>query len=173
MAAGSALAAVGFAIVAQVEGPTGLAVLVTGFVVFSLGLAPVFTLATDLIVGAAPTDRAGAAAAISETGSELGGALGIAILGSIGIAVYRSEVTGAIPAGLPHEAVEGARDTLGGAVALAGQLPDPHGAELLDAARAAFTESLQLTSATSAAVAVGIAVVAAVMLRRASHGEAD
>src|SRR5712671_4098485 len=89
VAAGLALAAVGFGVLTRVGGTPGVAVLVTGFVVYSLGLAPVFTLATDLIVGTAPPERAGAAAAISETGSELGGALGIAILGSIGTAVYR------------------------------------------------------------------------------------
>ena len=46
-------------------------------------------MSTDLIIGAAPAERAGAAAAISETGSEMGGALGIAVLGSIGTAIYR------------------------------------------------------------------------------------
>jgi len=174
MAAGSALAAAGFAVITQVDGASGLAVLVTGFVVFSLGLAPVFTLATDMIVGTAPPERAGAASAISETGSEFGGALGIAILGSIGIAVYRSEMTDAIPAGLPPEAVEAARDTLGGALAVAGQLPDQLGAGLLEAAREAFTHSLQLTAATSAAVAVGIAILAAILLRRVrSHAEPE
>jgi len=173
MAAGSALAAVGFAVLTQVNGASGLAILVTGFVVFSLGLAPVFTLATDMIVGTAPPERAGAASAISETGSEFGGALGIAILGSIGIAVYRREVTDAIPAGLPLEAAEAARDTLGGALAVAGQLPDQLGAGLLEAAREAFAQSLQLTAATSAAISVGIAILAAILLRRVgSHAEA-
>jgi DHA2 family multidrug resistance protein-like MFS transporter len=174
MGAGSALAAVGFAAVTQVDGASGLAVLVAGFVIFSLGLAPVFTLATDMIVGTAPPERAGAASAISETGSEFGGALGIAILGSIGIAVYRSEVTDAIPDGLPPEAAEAARDTLGGALAAAGQLPDQLGAGLLDAAREAFAQSLQLIAATSAAVAVGIAILAAVLLRRVrSHADPE
>src|SRR6266446_6203011 len=62
---------------------SALPVLVTGSLLVALGLAPVFTLATDVIVGAAPPERAGAASAISETGSELGGALGIALLGSL------------------------------------------------------------------------------------------
>ncbi len=87
MVGGLVFAAAGLGLLTQVGGSTGLAVLVTGSVVFSLGLAPVFTLATDLIVGSAPPERAGAASAISETASELGGALGIAILGVIGTAV--------------------------------------------------------------------------------------
>jgi DHA2 family multidrug resistance protein-like MFS transporter len=166
MGAGSAFAAIGFGMITQVEGASALAVLVAGFVVFSLGLAPVFTLATDIIVGTAPPERAGAASAISETGSEFGGALGIAILGSIGIAVYRGKVTEAIPAGLPPETAEAARDTLAGALTVAEQLPNQLGADLLSAAREAFTQSLELTAATSAAVAVGIAILATILLRR-------
>ena len=83
-----------------------------------------FTLTTDLIVGSAPPERAGAASAISETSAEFGGALGIAVLGSIGTAVYRGAMADAMPAGVPPEAAEAARDTLGGAVAAAEQLPD-------------------------------------------------
>src|SRR6266545_3627897 len=133
--------------------------------VVSLGLAPVFTATTDLIVGSAPPERAGAASGISETGSELGGALGIAILGSIGVAVYRGALATTLPAGVPSEAAAAARDTLGGAVGIAAQLPEGLGAALLGAARAAFTQGLQLTAALSAVVAVAIAVGATVLLR--------
>src|SRR2546422_775736 len=59
---------------------------------------------SDLIVGSAPVERAGAASAISETSSELGGALGIAVLGSIGVAVYRDMMATGIPIGVPPEA---------------------------------------------------------------------
>jgi MFS transporter, DHA2 family, multidrug resistance protein len=165
MAAGLVLAAVGFGLLTQVDGASGLGMLVVGSVVFSLGVAPVGTLATDLVVGAAPPERAGAAAALSETGAELGGALGIAVLGSIGTAAYRGRVADAIPAGVPSEAAAAARDTLGGAVAAAQQLPDQLGVALLDAARQAFTHGLHLTAASSAAVAAGLAVLAAVLLR--------
>jgi len=99
VAAGLALAAAGLGILTQVEPEDGLAVLVTGSVILSLGVAQVVTLSTDLIVGAAPPERAGAASALSETGTELGGALGIAILGSIGTAVYRSQLAGGVPFG--------------------------------------------------------------------------
>jgi DHA2 family multidrug resistance protein-like MFS transporter len=91
-AGGLALAAVGFAVLAQVGGSSGLAVLVTGTALLSLGLGPVFTLAADLVVSAAPPERAGAASAILETSSEFGSAAGIAILGSLGYAVYRGEL---------------------------------------------------------------------------------
>ena len=70
-----------------------------GTTLFALGFAPVFTLTTDLIVGSAPPERAGAASAMSETSAEFGGALGIAIFGSIGVAIYR-DMIGDGPAGV-------------------------------------------------------------------------
>ena len=78
-----------------------------------------FALTTELIVGSAPPERAGAASGISETGAELGGALGISILGSIGVAIYRGDMADGLPAGVPAEAADVARDTLGGAVGVA------------------------------------------------------
>jgi len=171
VAAGLALAAIGFALLTQVDGGSGPAVLVIASVVFSVALAPVFTLATDLIVGAAPAERAGAASAISETGSELGGALGIAVLGTIGAAVYRGRVGDAVPDGVPREAADAARDTLGGAVVAADQLPDPIAAAgLLDAARDAFTQGLQLAGIVCAVVVAAAAVMAAVLLRDPGAG---
>ena len=88
IAGGFVLAAAGFGVMAQVGNGGGLAAVIAGDVIMSLGLATVMTLATDLIVGSAPPERAGAASAISETGTELGGALGIALLGSLGAAAY-------------------------------------------------------------------------------------
>src|SRR5713226_8709108 len=108
MGAGLVIAAGGFLALAQVDGTSGLAVLVASTVVFSLGLSPVFTLANDMIIGTAPPERAGAASAISETCSEFGGALGIAILGSIGTAIYRRAMAGSVVDGIPHSATMGA-----------------------------------------------------------------
>jgi len=170
MAGGMALAAVGFGLLTQVDPTSGLAAVVAGTVVFSLGSAPMTTLATDLLVGSAPPERAGAASGISETSSEFGGALGIAVLGVIGTAVYRGQVADAVPASVPDEAAAAARDTLGGALAAAGQLPDQPGAALLDAAREAFTQGLHLSFAVSAAVAIGIAILVAVLLRHVGAG---
>lgn len=64
--------------------------IVAGSIVFALGLAPVYGLSTDLIVSTAHPSQAGTAGAVGETGAELGGALGIALLGSLGVAVYRA-----------------------------------------------------------------------------------
>jgi MFS transporter, DHA2 family, multidrug resistance protein len=165
--AGLAMAAIGLGVLTQVGGSpdADLAVLAGASLVVSLGLAPVFTATTDLVVSSAPPERAGAASGISETGAELGGALGIAILGSIGVAVYRSQLADALPAGIPSEAAAVGRDTLGGAVSVAAQLPGEVGGALLAAAQEAFTVGLQLTAALSATVAVGVAVMATVLLR--------
>jgi MFS transporter, DHA2 family, multidrug resistance protein len=166
VAGGLALTAVGFAILTQIDRPSGLGVLVAGSVIYSLGLAPVITLATDLIVGSAPPERAGAASAISETSSEFGGALGIAILGSIGAVIYRGAMANLAPEGVPPELMQVARGTLGGAVAVAEQLPG-QGAELLGTARDAFVQALALTSAICAIIVMATAVATLVLLRRA------
>jgi MFS transporter, DHA2 family, multidrug resistance protein len=170
MAAGLAVAAFGYGLLAQVDVDSALALLVTASIVFSLGEAFVFTLATDLIVGAAPPERAGAAAAISETSSELGGALGIAILGSVGTAVYRGQVADSVPARVPPAATETTKDTLGGAVETAETLPGRLGTDLLDAAREAFVQGMQVAAVTSAVIAAAMAVLAVFFLRHVGTG---
>jgi DHA2 family multidrug resistance protein-like MFS transporter len=162
---GLASSAVGLAVLTQVGASAGLAPLIAGSVIISLGLAPVFALTTELIVGSAPPERAGAASGISETGAELGGALGIAILGSVGVAIYRGELADRLPAAVPAEAAAAARDTLGSAVAVAGELPGQLGAVVLQTAREAFVEGMRISSGIAAVVAVGLAILALVMLR--------
>jgi DHA2 family multidrug resistance protein-like MFS transporter len=170
MSAGLVLAAVGFLIYTQMDQGPALPLLVIGSVIYSFGISPVIILATDLIVGSAPVERAGAASAISETSSELGGALGIAVLGSIGAAVYRGAMAGALPAAVPGVAAEAARSTLGGAMAEAGKLPGGVGAELVNTARAAFMQSMELSAAVCAVIAVGTAILVAVLLRGVRSG---
>jgi len=165
MAAGLVLAAAGLGLFTRL-GPAGLGLLVTGSVVFSLALAPVDTLATDLAVGAAPPERAGAASALTETAAEFGGALGIAVLGVIGTGIYRGQLAGALPSGIPPASVAAARDTLGGAVAVAGDLPGQAAEVLVRAARQAFTDGLHVAFAVSAAAMLAAAVLAAIQLRQ-------
>jgi MFS transporter, DHA2 family, multidrug resistance protein len=172
MIGGLVLSAAGFGLLTQVGGSAALAVLVVASVIYSLGLAPVFTLANDIVIGSAPPERAGSASAISETSSELGGALGIAMLGSIGTALYRARVSDAIPAGIPADAAEAARGTLGGALAVAEQLPDQLGTALLGLAREAFIGAMQVIGAVAAAAALATAIAAALLFRRAGTGSA-
>jgi DHA2 family multidrug resistance protein-like MFS transporter len=128
------------------------------------------SLTTELIVGSAPPERAGAASGISETGAELGGALGISILGSIGVAIYRGDLATGLPAGVPAEAALTARDTLGGAVAVAQQLPGDLGAAVMEIAREAFVAGMQVAATISAILAVGIAILAVILLRNVGSG---
>src|SRR3546814_5001772 len=88
MSVGLMFSVVGFALITRI-GTDSLALIVVGQLVMMVGIGPAFTLLTTFVIGSAPTDRAGAASAISETGSELGGAPGIAVLGSLGTAIHR------------------------------------------------------------------------------------
>ena len=135
-------------------------------VLMSLGLSPVFTLATDLVIGAAPPERAGAAASISETTSELGGALGIALFGSIGTLLYRRAMEGAGDFGLHDAAVlDAVRNTLGAAVAAAAGLADPEAhANLLAAARGGFIAGMQWMCGLAVLTMLGAARLAAQVL---------
>ena len=166
IADGLAVAAVGFRLLKQIDASTSFLFLATGLVISSLGLAPVFTLTTDLVVGSAPPERAGATSAILETTGELGGALGIAVLGSIGTTIYRTELARNIPAGIPSEAPqEVALESLGGAVSLVGQLPGSLGSMLLDIALGSFIQVLQFTVIIRTAVAAVAAALVFVTLR--------
>jgi MFS transporter, DHA2 family, multidrug resistance protein len=166
MAGGLSVSAIGFMVLSQIGTGSSLGLLVAGSVIFSIGLTPVVTLTTDLIVGTAPPERAGAASAISETSSELGGALGIALLGSVATAIYRTNMAAHMPEGLQVSAAEAASGTIGGAVAVAVQLPSPAGDALLSAARDAFVLGLQSSAAISACVMLAAAAVALAALRR-------
>ena len=116
---------------------------------------------------ASPPERAGAASAVSETSFEFGGALGIAVLGSIMTAIYRGAMADEAIAGLPPHAVEVARDTLGGAVAAAHELSGEGGAKLLATARAGFVHAFEVAAAVSALGALVAAAFAARFLRDA------
>ncbi|MEU6033354.1 MFS transporter [Streptomyces tauricus] len=163
---GLLITAVGFLVLTQVGVHSHLAVLVGGVVGVAVGLGVALTLTADMILGAAPPERAGAASALSETANQLGAALGVAILGSIGAAIYRTDVRDTVPSGMPPEALQAARETLGGASEVAQQLPEPERSGLLDGAREAFVHGLNLNAAIAAAVMVAAAVAATLLLRR-------
>jgi DHA2 family multidrug resistance protein-like MFS transporter len=137
----------------------------------SLGFGFTFTLTADLVVGTAPPERAGAASAISETGAEFGGALGIAVLGSIGMAIYRNHIADSLPPGIPAEAMDAARETLGGAVTVASGLSDQLGLALLDSARLAFIQGLHMVATIGMIGFASLAVLTVILLRHVEiHG---
>jgi DHA2 family multidrug resistance protein-like MFS transporter len=170
VAVGFVMAAIGLLMLTQVGLDGGLGIVVLASLVISLALGPVFTVTTELIVGSAPPERAGAASGISETGAELGGALGIAILGSLGVAVYRARMADAMPAGVPDEVAEVARDTLGAAVLVATELPEAVGRALVETASQAFVDGMHITSAISAVAAIALAFIAWIGLRDVPFG---
>jgi DHA2 family multidrug resistance protein-like MFS transporter len=168
IAGGLVIAAVGFGILMRLTPQEAFATMVMGTIVYSFGIAPIFTLATDLIVGSAPPERAGAAASLSETSTEFGGAMGMAVLGSIGMALYRIQVAGALPEGLSPDAAQAARSTLGGAIAAAHELPVERGLPFLTSAHAAFERALHFTCAVNivvvlllAGIAIGVRTISA------------
>ncbi|HEX2502321.1 MAG TPA: MFS transporter [Miltoncostaeaceae bacterium] len=169
VAGAAGLAVAGLALMTRVDGESGLAAVVAGSVLLALGASPAVTLGTDLVVGAAPPERAGVASGLSETGAELGGALGIAVLGSIGAAVYRGRMEDAAAPGVDPGAAEAARDTLGGAVGAAADLP----ARLLDAAADAFAAGFQAAAIAGAALMAAVAVLAAFLLRAGTETSDD
>jgi MFS transporter, DHA2 family, multidrug resistance protein len=173
IAGGLALAAVGLYLLTQVGISDGLSTLVAASLVISLGLAPVFGLTTELIVGSAPPEQAGAASGISETGAELGGALGIAVLGSVGVALYRGGLAGGLPGDIPAEAAALAQDTLGTAVAVAAELPGPLAETLRAVAFDAFVHGMQIASAIAVVVAAGLVGLVLFLLRDEPPAYAD
>jgi len=173
MALGFVVAGTGYAMLAMASGDNALFIVVAAYFVLSFGLAPVFTLATDLIIGSAPPERAGGAAGLAETSSEFGGALGIAVLGSLVTAIYRTAIDTTMPATVPADIAAIVRETMGGAVAAAQQLGDPAGAELLSAARDAYAAAFQTATLTCSVVVLVAAVVAAVTLRSVKPAEHD
>ncbi len=155
VAGGFAIAACGYVGLATIAPGQSPAWIVLWAVVFSLGMSPVFTLATDLVVSSAPAHAAGSASAISETVAELGGAAGIALYGSLIGAAYRLALTdawphgaGAMPASL-HETIQHAASLVAPVRELA-----------LAAGRDAFTMAMRAGAVASAVACAAIAVAA-------------
>ncbi|NEE01098.1 MFS transporter [Phytoactinopolyspora halotolerans] len=162
---GLSVAVVGLVLLTQLGAVSGLAILVAGCTTFAFGVVPLLALGTDMVVSSAPPEKTGSAAATSETGSELGMAMGIATLGAAGTAVYSSELAGAMPAAVPADASATARDSFANAFAVADELPSPLGDELVGAAREAFTAGFNVVAAGSAVLLIGIAVLVVAVLR--------
>ncbi|MGX4655012.1 MFS transporter [Micromonospora sp. SCSIO 07396] len=120
-----------------------------------LGIGLAMTLTGDAIISAAPPRKAGSVSAITETANELGVVLGIAVLGSLLSLVYRHAVN--VPSGLPAADAARVRDSLGSAL----QVLPPQAAA---GARDAFITGVQVTSSLAAALTLGAAVLAWVLI---------
>ncbi|MEV0441721.1 MFS transporter [Streptomyces spectabilis] len=156
VAGGFALSACGYGLLFA-AGTDAMWTVLAGAGVLACGAVVVSSQLTDLALGAAPAEKAGAVSSLLETGQEFGGALGMAVLGSIGTAVFRHE--------MPDTAPDAARETLGGAVAVASQLPPTAADALTAAARTAFTSGMHIAALAGALVLLAAAALAARALR--------
>ncbi|MFI5954640.1 MFS transporter [Cryptosporangium sp. NPDC051539] len=164
----SVLAQAGLALLPAGTGPGPIAAC---FALTNLGAGPLITLATGLVLGAVPPSEAGSAGALNETSGEFGFALGIATLGSLGVAVYRAHVD--LPTGLSPADAAAARDTLTGATQVAATLPDKLSSAVLGSAHEAFVSGMQAAATVSAVLLTGLAVTVLVTLRHTPRtGEA-
>lgn len=165
ISAGFTIAAIGFYMTSRTHDAGDLMTLVTGSFVSYSGLAITITLATDMIVGAAPPDRAGAASAIAETSSEMGGSLGIAVLGAVSTSIYRTDVTNALPPNVPPEIATLSKDTFAEVVIAVPHLPEALQGPVLLHAREAFMHSLEVSTGISAGISVFIGLTTLWLLR--------
>jgi DHA2 family multidrug resistance protein-like MFS transporter len=165
MAGAFVLAATGFGVLTQLRVGSALLVVLIGAGLLAVGLVIVLTLVTDLVVGTVTPERAGSASALMETCSEFGGALGIAVLGSIAAAVYGARVTAHLPAGLSGDDAHTAKQGLAGAVATSSQLRGDLAEAVLSVAERAFIGGLNVVAWVGVAVLLAAAAMAATLLR--------
>ncbi|WOA32737.1 MFS transporter [Alloalcanivorax xenomutans] len=163
---GLLLSVFGFLSMAMVTGMDNMAWLVAGMVIMGVGVMPMMILGTDMVVSAAPPNKTGAASATSETATELGMALGIAVIGSAGAAVYRAHMAGVLPPDLPADLALAAGDTLGGALDAASQLPPDVSDLVLSGAREGFTQALHTNALIGAAIVAITAIMVGWLLAR-------
>ena len=163
IAGGLAVQVIGYLMLTQVDSTAGLPLLIAGFIVLYPAVNPAMALTTGLVVGSVPPEKAGAASGLSTTANDLGLSLGVALIGSIGVATYRNEIE--LPGGLSAETVASARESLDSAVATAQGLSADVGNTVLEAARSAFTSGLNLGAVIAAVIAAVGAVLAATRLK--------
>lgn len=165
LATGSGLAALGFALLAFALSRSTFPNLMAATFLFSFGLACVFTLAVDVIVDMAPESRAGSAAALAETSSELGGALGIALLGSLVTYAYQQWLADELPSELSETTTQLISESLGQAMRFAAGAEEPLAGLIVKCAREAFTYAFSISAISCVAIGA-IAAVGALALRK-------
>lgn len=136
---------------------------ILGYLLIGAGVGVLTTLTSDLVVDAAPAERASTASSISETGYELGMALGVALLGSLVMGVYRRGIDTSM---LDERSAEAARDTIGSAMEQAAGLDGVGGAQLAASASEAFVSGMHTASVLTAVILLANAVLVALLLRR-------
>jgi EmrB/QacA subfamily drug resistance transporter len=160
---GLAIIAVGMALVTTVTVSTGDLQIVGLLFFISIGMGMAMTPATDAIMGAVPPEKFGVGSAVNDTTREIGGALGIAIMGSLWQGSYAERI-GGIADTLPADAAQAVRGSFAGASAVAAQLGGRPGAILLAAAKTAFVGAMDWACLVGVVFAIAGLVVAALYL---------
>lgn len=166
IAMGLLVSAVASSMMIFVQHDASMVLPVISSVLLTLGFSPLFVLTTDLVISSAPAEKSGSAASLSETSGELGMALGVAVLGSAAVAIYRYQID--LPDAIPPEYAEHAQDTLAGAVSVIEQLPEELASDVLHLAQSSFMAALNGIGAVSAAVLIILAGASAVLVRMKS-----
>ncbi len=171
MAAGLGIVALGFGVLTSLTTDTPYVVVGAAFAVLGAGMGMTAAPATGEIMSSVPLSKAGVGSAVNDTTRELGGALGIALLGSVANSAYRSNVDfGAVD--LPTGAAEAAGESIGAASSVAANLPN--GDAVVRQAASAFTDAFNLANRVALAIAIAAAVgVLAWTRRRDADPEAD
>jgi DHA2 family multidrug resistance protein-like MFS transporter len=151
--------AVGVSVMAVAAYAESLVGVLGASMLVGLGFVPVILTTTGLIVGTAPAEQAGSASAISETSAEFGGALGVALLGSLGALVYRVTMDGVDLSGLNADQQLAISTTLAGAVETAKAMGATSPA-WLEAARSGFSLGFAACCALAAVTLLGLAALA-------------
>jgi hypothetical protein len=165
----------GFVMAAFIKADTpyfGLTIVSMVTIAAGLGLAS--SPATEAIMGALPPEQAGAGSAVNDTTRELGGTLGVAVIGSVFLSVYGGEVVKAYRSlGLPPEFEETVRESIGGGLAVAAQVPGDAGAALVAAVQSAFIDGLARGSVVAAVVVAVGALFAWIYLPARARGQVE
>ncbi|MFD3524691.1 DHA2 family efflux MFS transporter permease subunit [Streptomyces sp. NPDC058653] len=167
---GMLLVAVGLAAFALFDATTPVWVLCVVFFVQGAGMAHIMPPVTVAVMQALPREKAGSGSAVNNTFRQVGGALGIAVLGSLLSTTYRGEIEGHLGA-VPAAARDTAGESIEATMAVAGKL-GPAGGPLISSANDAFLTAMHVTALGSAAVAlIGTVVVALFMPGRPAPQE--
>ncbi|TDC86375.1 MFS transporter [Actinomadura sp. 7K507] len=127
------------------------------------GISLAFAVTGDTVLASVPKERAGSGAAISETAMEIGGALGVALLGSVLNVAYANSLK--VPDGVPNETAPTIKDSIGGALHVAASLPEQLAGAVATAARHAFVDGLHITAFAAAFLLLSVALAAWFALR--------
>lgn len=168
---GLLLTVIGMTLLTLTPGIRGLTHLVAGFALSVTGVSPILVLGTGIIIGSAPPEKAGSASSLSETVNQLGIAIGVAFLGSIGVFVYRSSMINHLGNDTLLTTRKAIIESLPGAISATNALDGANRMKLLSTARDSFVSGFHIVTATGAVIFVLIAVLVMVGLRKLNlHG---